>query len=63
MESLEIFPFMLSPILGGVIVSLFGYSTLFVIGFLAAIANWVVSARLVEPRHKVHAPVEDPIPA
>ena len=51
------FPFMLSPILGGAIVGLFGYYTLFVIGFLSAIANWVVSARLVEPRH--HREVED----
>jgi len=50
------FPFMLSPILGGAIVGLFGYSTLFVIGAVAAIADWVVSARLGEPRRAVRAP-------
>jgi MFS family permease len=57
------FPFMLSPILGGAIVAIFGYRTLFVIGFLAAIANWVVSVRLVEPRHKVDAPTEEMVTA
>ena len=57
------FPFMLSPILGGAIVGIFGYRTLFVIGFLAGIANWIVSARLVEPRHKVHVTDEDLVPA
>jgi MFS family permease len=45
------FPFMLSPILGGAIVGLFGYRTLFVIGGLSAAAGWVLSARLGEPRH------------
>jgi MFS family permease len=57
------FPFMLSPILGGAIVSVFGYHTLFVVGGLAAIANCVASARLVEPRHAVAAGPEDMIPA
>ena len=57
------FPFMLSPILGGAIVGLFGYNTLFVIGFLAAIANWVVSARLVEPRHHREVDTEELAPA
>jgi Na+/melibiose symporter-like transporter len=57
------FPFMLSPILGGAIVGLFGYQTLFVIGLLSAIANWIVSVRLVEPRHKVDAPTEELITA
>lgn len=57
------FPFMLSPILGGAIVGIFGYRTLFVIGFLSAIANWVVSVRLVEPRHKVDAPTEEIVTA
>ena len=57
------FPFMLSPILGGVIVALFGYYTLFVIGFLAAIANWVVSSRLVEPRLHKEMDVEELTPA
>jgi predicted MFS family arabinose efflux permease len=51
------FPFMLSPILGGAIVSLFGYRTLFVIGGLSAIAGWIVSWRLKEPRHS--APIQD----
>jgi MFS family permease len=57
------FPFMLSPILGGAIVGLFGYRTLFVIGLLSAVANWVVSARLVEPRRTVHVTDQDLIPA
>jgi MFS family permease len=57
------FPFMLSPILGGVIVGVFGYRTLFVIGLLSAFANWFVSARLVEPRHKVDVSAEELIPA
>lgn len=51
------FPFMLSPILGGAIVSLFGYRTLFVIGGLSAIVGWFISIKLSEPRHT--APVED----
>jgi len=51
------FPFMLSPILGGAIVSLFGYRTLFVIGGLSAIVGWIISIKLSEPRHT--APVED----
>jgi MFS family permease len=53
------FPFMLSPILGGAIVSLFGYRTLFVIGGLAALAGWVVSARLGEPRHTIRVPDDE----
>jgi hypothetical protein len=44
-------------------VGLFGYQTLFVIGLLSAIANWIVSVRLVEPRHKVDAPTEELITA
>ena len=51
------FPFMLSPILGGAIVSLFGYRTLFIIGGLSAIVGWIISIKLSEPRHT--APVED----
>lgn len=50
------FPFMLSPILGGAIVTLFGYRTLFVIGGLSAIVGWIISIRLAEPRHG--APLE-----
>ena len=57
------FPFMLSPILGGAIVGLFGYPTLFVVGGLSAIADWVVSARLGEPRHSVRAPDDEIISA
>jgi hypothetical protein len=44
------FPFMLSPILGGVVAETLGYTTLFALGGLAAIANIAISARLVEPR-------------
>jgi hypothetical protein len=54
---------MLSPILGGAIVGLFGYRTLFVIGGLAAIADWVVSARLGEPRHAVAVEDEEMVSA
>jgi MFS family permease len=57
------FPFMLSPILGGVIVSLFGYRTLFVVGGLAAIADWIISARLGEPRHAVAIEDEEMVSA
>jgi MFS family permease len=57
------FPFMLSPILGGAIVGLFGYRTLFVIGGLSAIADWVVSARLGEPRHAVAVEDEEMVSA
>jgi MFS family permease len=57
------FPFMLSPILGGAIVGLFGYRTLFVIGGLSAIADWVISVRLGEPRHTVSVTDEDIISA
>lgn len=49
MNSLS-FPFMLSPILGGVVAETMGYTTLFAMGAVAAIANTVASARLVEPR-------------
>ena len=49
------FPFMLSPILGGAIVGLFGYRTLFVIGGLSAAVGWVLSSKLSEPRHSARA--------
>lgn len=57
------FPFMLSPILGGVIVALFGYTTLFVIGLASAIGNWLVSVRLEEPRHRAEVPAQELITA
>jgi MFS family permease len=52
MNSLS-FPFMLSPILGGLVVATLGYRTLFAVGGLAAVANIVASARLKEPRRRV----------
>ena len=60
MNSLS-FPFMLSPILGGLIVSAIGYRALFATGALAALANLVVSARLVEPRRRLQAPPDEPV--
>jgi MFS family permease len=57
------FPFMLSPILGGAIVALFGYRTLFVVGGISAIADWIVSARLGEPRHAVVVEDEEMVSA
>jgi len=49
------FPFMLSPILGGIVVALFGYPTLFVVAECAAVANLIASLRLIEPRVAVPA--------
>ena len=60
MNSLS-FPFMLSPILGGLIVAALGYRALFAIGALAALANLVVSARLAEPRQRLQASPDEPV--
>ncbi|MDH4035923.1 MAG: MFS transporter [Candidatus Krumholzibacteria bacterium] len=49
MNSLS-FPFMLSPILGGIVAETLGFTTLFAFGGAAAVANIVISARLAEPR-------------
>ncbi|HEU4363947.1 MAG TPA: MFS transporter, partial [Candidatus Krumholzibacteria bacterium] len=49
MNSLS-FPFMLSPIFGGIVAETLGYSALFAMGALAAIANTVASTQLAEPR-------------
>ncbi len=49
MNSLS-FPFMLSPILGGVVMETLGYRVLFAVGLAAALANTVASIRLAEPR-------------
>jgi MFS family permease len=57
MNSLS-FPFMLSPILGGVVVSTVGYGGLFALAAAAAVADVVASTRLVEPRHRVRPPSE-----
>jgi len=57
------FPFMLSPILGGLVVALVGYRVLFVLGGLSAIANLVASARLVEPRRVLPVTTEEMVPA
>jgi predicted MFS family arabinose efflux permease len=54
------FPFMLSPILGGVVVAAFGYTTLFVVAALSALADLAASTRLIEPRSRTHAPVDEP---
>ena len=47
------FPFMLSPLLGGVIIQFFGNQALFGLAFLFAILNVGLSARLKEPRHEM----------
>lgn len=60
MNSLS-FPFMLSPILGGLLVSVVGYRSLFAVGGLAAVANLVASTRLVEPRRRVQASPDEPV--
>jgi MFS family permease len=57
------FPFMLSPILGGVIVDTLGYRTLFVVGGAAAIANLIASAKLSEPRRVVPVTADEMVPA
>jgi hypothetical protein len=44
-------------------VSLFGYRTLFVVGAVSAIADWIVSARLGEPRHAVAVEDEEMVSA
>lgn len=59
MNSLS-FPFMLSPILGGIIVAVFGYATLFVVAAVAAVADLVASARLEEIRGVARTPVDEP---
>jgi MFS family permease len=53
MNSLS-FPFMLSPILGGIVAETLGYPALFTLGAMAAVANTVASARLAEPRSAEH---------
>ncbi len=60
MNSLS-FPFMLSPILGGLIVATLGYRALFLIGGLSAVGNIVASARLHEPRRRVVAGGEEAV--
>jgi MFS family permease len=60
MNSLS-FPFMLSPILGGLVVMTLGYRTLFVVAAAASVANLIASNRLVEPRHRVPAPEEESV--
>ena len=49
------FPFMLSPVIGGVLVELFSFEILFVVSSVAAIANAALSWRLDEPRSRVAA--------
>jgi len=61
MNSLS-FPFMLSPILGGLVVAGLGYRALFAVGALAAVGNLVASNRLVEPRRRVPSPGEETVP-
>jgi MFS family permease len=55
MNSLS-FPFMLSPILGGIVAETLGYTALFALGGVAAVANIVISARLAEPRAATRLP-------
>lgn len=61
MNSLS-FPFMLSPILGGIVAETLGYPALFAMGALAAVANTVASARLAEPRSRDRTRVETATP-
>ncbi len=61
MNSLS-FPFMLSPILGGVIVATLGYPALFAVGAAAAVGNVIASSRLAEPRDRVPAADEESLP-
>jgi len=49
------FPFMLSPVIGGLLVEFFSFEVLFVVSALAAIANTLLSWRLDEPRAQVAA--------
>jgi MFS family permease len=51
MNSLS-FPFMLSPALGGVVVQVFSFETLFTLSMGFAAINVVLSARLIEPRFR-----------
>jgi predicted MFS family arabinose efflux permease len=60
MNSLS-FPFMLSPILGGLVVATLGYQALFAVGAAAAVGNVVASARLAEPRRRVPAAGEEAV--
>jgi predicted MFS family arabinose efflux permease len=46
------FPFMLSPILGGVVVRLFSFHALFAASAVFALASVLLSARLTEPRER-----------
>ena len=55
------FPFMLSPILGGIVAEALGYPALFALGALAAVANTVASTRLADPR-AAHPVVVDASP-
>ncbi len=61
MNSLS-FPFMLSPILGGIVVETLGYTALFGIAAAAALANVVASRRIAEPRHPRAALRDVPTP-
>jgi len=49
------FPFMLSPVIGGLMVEFFSFEALFVVSALAAVANTALSWRLDEPRARVAA--------
>jgi MFS family permease len=49
------FPFMLSPVIGGLLVEFFSFEVLFVVSALAAIANTLLSWRLDEPGAQVAA--------
>jgi MFS family permease len=49
MNSLS-FPVMLSPALGGVIIQVFSFRSLFAVSMVFALISLVLSARLIEPR-------------
>jgi predicted MFS family arabinose efflux permease len=61
MNSLS-FPFMLSPVVGGIVVETLGYAALFAIAAVAASANLVASLRIAEPRHRPRRIADDASP-
>jgi MFS family permease len=56
MNSLS-FPFMMSPALGGLIVQVFSFRSLFTVSMVFALISLVLSVRLIEPR--IPRPAED----
>lgn len=61
MNSLS-FPFMLSPALGGVIIQVFSFRSLFAVSMVFALISFALSARLIEPRTTRPAEESDYLP-